>query len=77
MRPARIAARLLAAASMSVVASGAFAETQRGVADTEILIGTITNLSGVTAVQGVNNANAVRHAFDEMNASTGFPLARE
>ena len=44
MKPARIATRLLAAASLSVFASGAFAETQRGVTDTEILIGTITDL---------------------------------
>ena len=72
MKPARIAARLLAAASISVFASGAFAETQRGVTDTEILIGTITDLSGVTAVQGVNNANAVRLAFDEVNEKGGI-----
>ena len=64
--------RLLAAASISVFASGAFAETQRGVTDTEILIGTITDLSGVTAVQGVNNANAVRLAFDEVNEKGGI-----
>ena len=54
------------------VAAGAFAETQRGVTDTEILIGTITDLSGVTAVQGVNNANAVRLAFDEVNEKGGI-----
>ena len=66
------ATRLLAAASLSVFASGAFAETQRGVTDTEILIGTITDLSGVTAVQGVNNANAVRLAFDEVNEKGGI-----
>ena len=53
-------------------ASGAFAETQRGVTDTEILVGTITDLSGVTAVQGVNNANAVRLAFDEVNEKGGI-----
>ena len=72
MKPARFATRLLAAASLSVFASGAFAETQRGVTDTEILIGTITDLSGVTAVQGVNNANAVRLAFDEVNEKGGI-----
>ncbi len=72
MKPARIATRLLAAASLSMLASGAFAETQRGVTDTEILIGTITDLSGVTAVQGVNNANAVRLAFDEVNEKGGI-----
>jgi branched-chain amino acid transport system substrate-binding protein len=73
MKPARTATRLLAAATLSVFfASGAFAETQRGVTDTEILIGTITDLSGVTAVQGVNNANAVRLAFDEVNEKGGI-----
>jgi branched-chain amino acid transport system substrate-binding protein len=45
----------------------ALAET-RGVSDTEITIGTMTDLSGVTAVQGVNNANAIRMIFDETNA---------
>src|SRR6516164_10697820 len=72
MKPRRFAARLVAAASLSVLASGAYAEAQRGVTDTEILIGTITDLSGVTAVQGVNNANAVRLAFDEVNEKGGI-----
>jgi branched-chain amino acid transport system substrate-binding protein len=72
MNPRRLAVRLVAAASLSVLASGAFAETQRGVTDTEILVGTITDLSGVTAVQGVNNANAVRLAFDEVNEKGGI-----
>ncbi len=40
--------------------------------DTEIIIGTMTDLSGVTAVQGVNNANAIRMAFDEVNARGGI-----
>lgn len=44
----------------------------RGVTDTEIVIGTMTDLSGVTAVQGVNNANAMRMAFDEVNARGGI-----
>jgi len=43
----------------------------RGVSDTEIVIGCMTDLSGVTAVQGVNNANAMRMAFDEANARGG------
>ena len=68
----RTAVRLLAAASLMIAATAAFAETQRGVTDTEILIGTITDLSGVTAVQGVNNANAVRLAFDEVNEQGGI-----
>jgi branched-chain amino acid transport system substrate-binding protein len=63
----RAVTRLLAVASLSLFAVPASAAGQRGVTDTEILIGTITDLSGVTAVQGVNNANAVRMAFDQVN----------
>ncbi len=44
----------------------------RGVTDTEIIIGTMTDLSGVTAVQGVNNANAMRMAFEDVNARGGI-----
>src|SRR5215469_16289568 len=62
MNPGRSATRLLAAVSLTMLASGAFAEAQRGV----------TDLSGVTAVQGVNNANAVRLAFDEVNEKGGI-----
>ena len=63
---------MLAGASLGLLAAAASAETQRGVTDTEILIGTITDLSGVTAVQGVNNSNAVRLAFDEVNEKGGI-----
>ena len=48
------------------------AQTVQGVSDTEIIIGTITDLSGVTAIQGVNSANAIRLAFDEVNAQGGI-----
>jgi branched-chain amino acid transport system substrate-binding protein len=51
---------------------GRAAEATRGVSDSEIIIGTMTDLSGVTAVQGVNNANAIRLAFDEANAQGGI-----
>jgi branched-chain amino acid transport system substrate-binding protein len=44
----------------------------RGVTDTEITFGTMTDLSGVTAVQGVNNANAMRMIFDAANAKGGI-----
>ena len=47
-------------------------EPVHGVTDTEILIGTVTDLSGVTAIQGVNNANAIRLLFDEANAKGGI-----
>lgn len=48
------------------------AEPVLGVTDTEILIGTVTDLSGVTAIQGVNNANAIRLMFDEANSKGGI-----
>jgi branched-chain amino acid transport system substrate-binding protein len=48
------------------------AEPVHGVTDTEIIIGTVTDLSGVTAIQGVNNANAIRLLFDEANAKGGI-----
>ena len=44
----------------------------RGVTDTQITFGTMTDLSGVTAVQGVNNANAMRMVFDAVNAKAAF-----
>ncbi|MBV8613253.1 MAG: ABC transporter substrate-binding protein [Acetobacteraceae bacterium] len=64
---------LLAAAGMALLAgsAGAAGPTQ-GVTDSEIVIGTTTDLSGVTAIQGVNNANALRMAFDEVNAKGGI-----
>jgi branched-chain amino acid transport system substrate-binding protein len=70
-----ISRRLLLGGSAGLLASpaiiGRAATATRGVTDTEIVIGTMTDLSGVTAVQGVNNANAVRMAFDEANARGG------
>lgn len=48
------------------------AEPVRGVTDTEITIGTVTDLSGVTAIQGVNNADAIRLLFDDANAKGGI-----
>jgi len=46
-------------------------ENARGVTDNEIVIGTHTDLSGVTAMWGVNNTNAWRMVFDEANAEGG------
>jgi branched-chain amino acid transport system substrate-binding protein len=64
---------LLAAASFVAVAAPApAAEPVTGVTDTEILIGTITDLSGVTAIQGMNSASAIRLAFDDANARGGI-----
>jgi branched-chain amino acid transport system substrate-binding protein len=68
--------RLMLAGSAGLCAApaiiGRAAAATRGVTDTEIVIGTMTDLSGVTAVQGVNNANAMRLAFDEVNAAGGI-----
>jgi branched-chain amino acid transport system substrate-binding protein len=70
-----ISRRMLLGGGVGLLASpaviGRAATATRGVTDTEIVIGTMTDLSGVTAVQGVNNANAVRMAFDEANARGG------
>jgi branched-chain amino acid transport system substrate-binding protein len=66
---------LLALAATLAISPGVravAAETVHGVTDTEILIGTVTDLSGVTAIQGVNNANAIRMMFDEANAKGGI-----
>ena len=38
----------------------------------EIVIGTYTDLSGVTAMWGVNNTNAWRMVFDETNSAGGI-----
>lgn len=62
----------LAGAWCAAFAIPARAADQRGVTDKEIVIGTITDLSGVTAVQGVNNSQAIRMAFDEANAKGGI-----
>src|ERR1700760_3374647 len=70
-----ISRRLMLGGSVGLLASpaivGRSVAATRGGSDTEIVIGTMTDLSGVTAVQGVNNANAMRMAFDEANARGG------
>jgi branched-chain amino acid transport system substrate-binding protein len=73
MKMTRIGMRAAAVALAGIfgLAAGA-AEPVHGVTDTEILIGTVTDLSGVTAIQGVNNANAIRLLFDEANAQGGI-----
>jgi branched-chain amino acid transport system substrate-binding protein len=71
MKVLRAVTGAVAAVALAMVATGAIAQTVRGVTDNEIIIGTVTDLSGVTAVQGVNNSNAVRLAFDDANAKGG------
>jgi branched-chain amino acid transport system substrate-binding protein len=63
---------LVAASFVALAATAMAAGPVQGVTDTEILIGTITDLSGVTAIQGVNSANAIRLAFDDANAKGGI-----
>jgi branched-chain amino acid transport system substrate-binding protein len=73
MIKAHILSQALAIVVGSVLGVTALAEEPvHGVTDTEIVIGTITDLSGVTAIQGVNNANAIRLLFDETNAKGGI-----
>jgi branched-chain amino acid transport system substrate-binding protein len=70
-----VSRRLVLAGSAGLLASpailGRAAAATRGVTDTEIVVGQMSDLSGVTAVQGVNNTNAMRLAFDEVNARGG------
>lgn len=68
LRQFLLATAMFAAAT----APGLAADAVRGVTDTEIIIGTITDLSGVTAVQGVNNSFANRLAYDDVNARGGI-----
>jgi branched-chain amino acid transport system substrate-binding protein len=52
--------------------SGRAAAGAGGVTNTEIVIGMMTDLSGVTAVQGSNAANSIRMAFDDINTKGGI-----
>jgi branched-chain amino acid transport system substrate-binding protein len=67
MRTTMLAAVLAAAFAGPVVA----ADTVRGVTDHEVTIGTYTDLSGVTAMWGLNNSNSYRLVFDAVNAKGG------
>src|SRR6201985_1555993 len=63
---------LAAAFAAALIAPATAADNVRGVTDNEIVIGTYTDLSGVTAMWGVNNTNAWRMVFDEVNAAGGI-----
>jgi branched-chain amino acid transport system substrate-binding protein len=67
----RVCAALLTIAACAYGVTSATAQVTRGVTDTEIVVGSVTDLSGVTAIQAVNNIDAVRMAFDEANAKGG------
>jgi branched-chain amino acid transport system substrate-binding protein len=63
---------LLLAALAALAAPAMAADSVRGVTNNEIVIGTYTDLSGVTAMWGVNNSNAWRMVFDATNAAGGI-----
>ncbi|MDB5402654.1 MAG: hypothetical protein JWQ55_4672 [Rhodopila sp.] len=63
---------MLAAVALATAGPAMAAESIRGVTDTEIVIGTYTDLSGVTAMWGVNNSNSWRMVFDQVNAAGGI-----
>ncbi|MDR3531190.1 MAG: ABC transporter substrate-binding protein [Rhodopila sp.] len=63
---------ILATAALALAVPATAAEPIRGVTDTEIVIGTYTDLSGVTAMWGVNNSNSWRMVFDQVNAAGGI-----
>ena len=60
-------ALVAAVAAVALTTPAISGENTRGVTDNEIVIGTYTDLSGVT----VNDVNAYRMAFDEANANGG------
>jgi branched-chain amino acid transport system substrate-binding protein len=65
--------RLLAAVfATALIGPTMAADSVRGVTDHEIVIGTYSDLSGVTAMWGVNNTNAWRMVFDEVNSEGGI-----
>lgn len=64
--------RILAAAIIALAGPALAADAQRGVTDNEIIIGTYSDLSGVTAMWGLNNSNSYRMAFDQVNAAGGI-----
>jgi branched-chain amino acid transport system substrate-binding protein len=63
---------ILAGALALAVASPVMAGETQGVSPTEMKIGTFTDLSGVTAMWGVNNSNSYRMVFDEVNKAGGI-----
>jgi branched-chain amino acid transport system substrate-binding protein len=69
----RVRALVPALAGIVALASGAAiaADRTQGVTNNQVVIGTTTDLSGVTAIQGVNNSNAIRMVFDDANAKGG------
>jgi branched-chain amino acid transport system substrate-binding protein len=67
----RLVRPILAALYVLLLLPAAHAQ-QRGVSEQEVVIGTYTDLSGVTAMWGVNNSNSWRMVFDQVNAAGGI-----
>jgi branched-chain amino acid transport system substrate-binding protein len=63
---------MLTAAALLLAVPAFAAGPVRGVTDSEIVIGTYTDLSGVTAMWGVNNSNSWRMVFDQVNTAGGI-----
>lgn len=72
MRITLLAAAVATSLAAPAVAPAVAADAVRGVTDTEVIIGTYTDLSGVTAMWGLNNSNAYRMVFDGVNAEGGI-----
>ena len=71
LKPSSVWLPVIAGGLLMTASIANAADTVRGVSGTQIVIGTDTDLSGVTAVQGVNNSDAMRMAFDEANKKGG------
>ncbi|MBE1283300.1 MAG: ABC transporter substrate-binding protein [Rhodobacteraceae bacterium] len=66
----KVTSTLLAAAMAAGLGSAAQAETQ-GVSDSEVVIGSVNDLSGIFAAVGVPAVNGANMRFDEVNAAGG------
>jgi len=67
-----LAGALSAFALSALFVTPVLAAPNQGVSPTEVKIGTYTDLSGVTAMWGVNNSNSYRMVFDQVNKQGGI-----
>ncbi len=72
MRTILLAAAVAAVTVSAIGTPASAADTSRGITDSEMIIGTYTDLSGVTAMWGLNNSNSYRMVFDAVNAKGGI-----
>jgi len=68
----RMIKSMLTAVALVLAMPALAAEPVRGVTSSEVVIGTYTDLSGVTAMWGVNNSNSWRMVFDQANTAGGI-----